>query len=148
MCMHLLISCHLAAADVAKRGDSTRKDANPAHVVAFRRGAIEGKKRYFGSVYGDRIMHLRTLGTHPDYRRHGYGTELCDWGLSKAKDDDVVVSVTAGPIGLPLYTHLRFKDLGRIVIQLPGEEESVGFHAMLWNPKDGENDQLPLKELL
>lgn len=122
--------------DVAKADGATRRDANPARAKAFRQCGIEGKQRYFDNVYGDAQIHLQILGTHPDYMHHGHGTNLCKWGMSKAVKDNVVVSILAGPIGKPLYSHLGFKYLGTLVVQVPDEEEKVYMYAMVLDERE------------
>ena len=66
--------------------------------------------------------------------RRGHGTSHCHWGMAKAKDDRIPFTLIASPMGILLYTHLGFKDVGEGVIRVPGEEEKVYWHAMEIEP--------------
>lgn len=117
--------------EVAENGGATRKDANPAHVRAFKESSDECDKKYL-DVYGDDQLILQILGTHPDYRRRGHGTTLCKWGMDLARRDGVVLTLQASPLGRLLYSSLGFTNLGECVMQVPGEDEYVPFWAMVW----------------
>jgi ribosomal protein S18 acetylase RimI-like enzyme len=84
--------------------------------------------------FGSEQMHMYMLGTHPQHRRQGAGELLTRWGMDWAAADDVVVTLLAGGVGLPLYRHLGFEHLGRLEIQLQGEVEKVVLYAMVWSP--------------
>ena len=121
---------------VLRAGGATRKDANPEHVAAFRKAVNDAKAKYFGPPLKGDQMHLQILATHFDYLRHGFATGLVKWGMSLAKNDTLKVNLLASPMGFPLYTHLGFNDCGKVVVQLPDEEEKVTMHAMEYDPKE------------
>ena len=61
----------------------------------------------------------------------GFGSLLVGWGMLVAKQDKLVVSVLASPMGKLLYSHLGFKNLGRCVVQALEETESVDCEFMV-----------------
>jgi hypothetical protein len=77
--------------DVSKAGGATRKDANHKRVNIFRDTVIQGMNKYL-NVYRENQIYLKLLGTHSDYWRRGFG---CKWGMSTAKNDNLVVSLMA-----------------------------------------------------
>ena len=126
--------------DVSRAGGSTRKDANLKRMGAFRDAGSQGKKLFFNDTYGDDQIHLQILGSHPNFIRRGFGSMLTKWSMSVAKNDNVVVSLIASPMGSLLYSHLGFKSLGKAVVQVPEEAEKVYLEAMLLDPRKKEND--------
>ena len=122
---------------MARNGGSTRRDANPAHARAFRESSDLCDELYF-ETYGYNQLVLQTLGTHPDHRRRGHGSSLCRDGMDLADRDSVVLTLQASPLGLPLYKSLGFVTLGECAMQVPGEEETVPFWAMVWHPSEYE----------
>lgn len=87
----------------------------------------EASKRLFDDVYGaDNHLGLVRLKTHPDYMRRGFGSALTKWGINLAKEQHLAaVSVIASHMGMLLYAHLGFKHLEQVVIQAPGDTETV-----------------------
>lgn len=116
-------------------GGSTRQDANAAHVTAFKEKATAGREKYFNRAYGSDQIFLQILATLPAYRRQGFGSALCRSGMSRARDDDVVVTLYASPMGFPLYSAIGFQHLGDITVRVPGEEESITLNAMVYTPE-------------
>lgn len=123
---------------VLRAGGATRKDANPEHVAAFRKAVNEAKAKFFGPPLKGDQLHLQILATHFDYLRHGFATRLLQWGMSLAKNETLSVNLFASPMGFPLYSHLGFKNCGKVIVQLPDEDEKVIMHAMEYKPQDKE----------
>lgn len=98
----------------------------------FQDGLNKAFTEYF-SKYGGNQLHLWLLATHPDFRRHGAATMLCNWGLDKAQEStkNGVLSVFASPLGKRLYERLGFETLGSFLIQVDGEEEKLRIECML-----------------
>ena len=63
---------------------NTRRDADLAHIAAFRSVLIASVNKYFDAPFGNSQVQLYHLATHPDYQRHGAGTRLLNWGLELA----------------------------------------------------------------
>ena len=126
--------------EVSRVGGATRKDANHERMNVFRDALIEEKKKYFDDTYGDDQIYLHLLGTHSDYKRHGFGSALCKWGMSEAKNNGLTVSLMATPMGFLLYSHLGFKDLGTVIVQVPEEEEKISLQPMVFEPKRKDED--------
>jgi ribosomal protein S18 acetylase RimI-like enzyme len=131
-----------AMREVSERGGATRRDANPERVKAFRESGDEVMETYFNQRYGLRQIHLQILGTHPDYQRHGHGSTLCRWGMDKAREDDVALTLIASPMGKLLYLHLEFRLAGSGVIEIPGDPETNSWDAMDWDPKTHSKSEL------
>lgn len=119
--------------DSAKSSIS-RRDARADRVKAFQNG-VDTAKLMLGRFGNDQI-HLRNIGTHPRYQRRGYATVLCRWGMHLASQEGLVVSLFAGPLGFKLYSGLGFASLGKIRVQIPGEEESVNICPMVYDPRE------------
>lgn len=123
---------------VLKAGGATRKDANPEHVAAFTKAVNDAKAKYFGPSVKGNQMHLQILATHSDYLRHGFATRLVKWGMSLAEHETLKLNLFASSMDFPLYTHLGFKDCGKVLVQLQDEEEKVIMQVMEYNPQDNE----------
>lgn len=111
-----------------------RRDAHPRRMEAFTDAMEVAHRRYFSDIYGADHIHLKILATHPDYRRRGAGTKLCNWGIDLAEKNRAYISVFASPMGEKLYARLGFKELAVVVVQVKGEEEKVSISAMLYTP--------------
>lgn len=110
----------------------SRRDAHPKRMEAFIDAMEVAHRRYFSDVHETGHIRLRILATHPDYRRRGAGTKLCNWGIDLAVKNQTYISVFASPMGKKLYARLGFKELAVVVVQVEGEEESVSISAMLY----------------
>ena len=106
---------------------------------AFEEGLEKARTNHFKQVYGENRIHLRLLVTHPDYQRRGAGGSLVTWGIEKAKENNLAVTLFASPIGGPLYRKLGFRDLSVITIQVDGESQSVCVGVMAYVPTRDED---------
>ncbi|KAJ5800681.1 uncharacterized protein N7518_002749 [Penicillium psychrosexuale] len=110
-------------------GINERRDANPEHMRAYSRTMTYAFDTYFAK-YGNRQLHLGWLITHPDFRRRGAATMLCDWGRKEAMKRGWMWTVIASPIGKLLYEHLGCDLVGAETIRVLGEDESVDIYMM------------------
>lgn len=85
----------------------------------------------FFSKYGKEQLHLWMLFTHPDFRRRGLGTMLCDWGQEEAEKKGWCLTVMASPMGKLLYEHLGYRVVGSEIAQVHGEAEKVAIDCLL-----------------
>ena len=99
---------------------------------AFTKALMKARQTYFDDEYGDSRVHLRLLGTHPDYQRRGAATQLCQWGMTLARERNMAVTLFASPVGQQLYTHLGFKLVGTVTVHVEGEEEKLSIAVMLF----------------
>jgi predicted acetyltransferase len=107
-----------------------RDDIDLQHLRAYNEAMSQGFEMYFRK-YHQRQLHLWMLMTHPQFRRRGAGTMLCNWGLKEsAKRGDWPLTLMASPMGKGLYEHLGYKLLGNGVAQISGEEAKVDIYAM------------------
>lgn len=107
-----------------------RRDANPMHMEAYTSTLQSEFKRYFIPVGREQVP-LWALYTHPDFRRRGAGTMICKWGIKQAVDTNRHLTLCATPMGKLLYLSLGYKSLGKIVVQIEGEEEKTVQDAMV-----------------
>jgi GNAT superfamily N-acetyltransferase len=69
------------------------------------------------------------LRTHPAARRRGVATMLVQWGLEKAKEDEVEVYLSSTEMGRPVYEKLGFE------VRKTGETAGGHVqHSMVWAP--------------
>ncbi|KAJ8127297.1 hypothetical protein O1611_g6341 [Lasiodiplodia mahajangana] len=108
-----------------------RRDASLVRIEAHRADLSVNKKRLFDDRYGDRQLYLKMLACHPDYQRLGAGTQLVEWGISKARAERLTITLFASPMGANLYRRLHFQDAGRFCTQVPGEDEVLESRAMV-----------------
>ena len=125
-----------AVALATSEADSTeqRRDADPKRMRVFEESLEDARTHYFKQAYGENRMQLRLLVTHPDYQRRGAGGKLVKWGIEKAKEDSLAVTLFASPIGGHLYRKLGFQNLSIIKIQVDGESESISLGVMAYVP--------------
>ena len=88
-----------------------RRDADLAHIAAFRSVLIASVNKYFDAPYGNSQVQLYHLATHPDYQRHGAGTRLLNWGLELAMREKKPITLFGSPMGTKL-TQTRFQGVG------------------------------------
>lgn len=131
--LHIVVNVPLAV--INPPNIEPRRDAHPRRMEAFTDVMEVARRRYFSDIYGADHIHLKILATHPDYRRRGAGTKLCNWGIDLAKKNQTYISVFASPMGEKLYAHLGFKELAVVVVQVKGEEEKVSITAMLYTER-------------
>ena len=109
-----------------------RRDANPVHVKEFRESVKIAKKAWFNDVFGQRQLNLLRLATHPDYQRHGAGTVLVQWGLAKAENENLAVTLFSSPMGERMYSGLGFHEVGQVRVHVAGEKAALEFPAMVY----------------
>ncbi|KAL8952551.1 MAG: hypothetical protein Q9222_001541 [Ikaeria aurantiellina] len=123
----------LTKADNRDIGLKERRDANVKHCEAFEEAAAKRFESYFADYAGKQI-NLATLVVHPDFRRHGAGTQLVNWGIEAAEEKRWPVTLCASPMGQLLYEYLNFEQIASEVVQVEGEEETLTSTVMrFWN---------------
>jgi len=114
----------------------SRRDMSFPHVRMYNDTLIRGFKKHF-LKYGSRQMHLWLLITHPDWRRRGAGTMLCNWGLKESnKRGNWPLTVMASPMGKPFYEHLGYELRGTETARVKGEEEKVDIWFLVKTEKE------------
>jgi predicted N-acetyltransferase YhbS len=99
------------------------------HMEVWARILTQGFDHYF-AAYGKQQIHLWLLTTHPDFRRQGAGTRLCNWGLEEARKKGWMLTVVASAMGKSLYEHLGYKLVGTLKIQADGEDETFDEYCL------------------
>jgi ribosomal protein S18 acetylase RimI-like enzyme len=87
-------------------------------------------QEYFAK-YGNEQVHLWLLATHPDFRRRGAGTMLCNWGKEQAVERRWVLTVLACPMGKLLYQALGYKLVGSVIVQVDDEDEKLEVYFLV-----------------
>lgn len=118
------------------RGLDQRKDANKKRVEAY----VNVTNRHYephGFVYewAEKQITISVLTVLPDFRRHGVGTMMTEWGMNATTEKGWPVTVCAIPMGQLLYAHLKFEIIGTEVVRAEDEEESFSSAAMVFSPK-------------
>jgi len=113
---------------------SSRKDAEPSRMKAWKEATSKAKENIFDGLYGREYFQLQILATHPSWHRQGAATKLCNWGQTLAQVTGFSIAVFASPMGNLLYSHLGFKWLENVIIRAPNEIEHVGIAAMVYQP--------------
>ncbi|KAJ9133961.1 hypothetical protein NKR23_g10392 [Pleurostoma richardsiae] len=119
---------------VQDAGGQDRRDANPAHAARHSEAAVEGHREHLDSLFGTEQLHLQGLGTHPDFQRRGLAASLCRWGMDRAAEDGVALTVMAAPLARGVYPRMGFRELEQVLVQVPGEEERTFLYPMVWEP--------------
>ncbi len=80
-----------------------------------------------------------------------HACKLCRWGLDKAREEGLAVTLFASGMGKVLYEKLGFKQVGVAHVQVDGEEEEINIPAMVAgtnNVKLVGDDQLSIRALV
>lgn len=113
-----------------------RNDADQKHVEAYIKVA---SKRYephgFFFRWAEKQINLSVLAVLPEFRRHGVGTMMVNWGINVAAEKGWPVTVCASPLGQLLYARLKFNVIGTEMIQAEGEEGSFSSAVMILFPE-------------
>ena len=69
---------------------------------------------------------LTFVGTQPEFQGRGAGTLLTEWGLSRAKNENVSVYLESTLQAASLYRRLGFISLDGLAMTLPGTAPDGG----------------------
>jgi ribosomal protein S18 acetylase RimI-like enzyme len=116
--------------------DSARRDANTARIEAFLSGLIQSKNVHFNSVYGENQLSLMLLGTRPEYQQLGAGTALVEWGMQKASEQGLALTLFSSRQALGLYRRLGFVEIANCHVQVDGEEECLDIPMLVLRPRE------------
>lgn len=75
------------------------------------------------------LWYLSVLAVHPQRQRQGIGRSLVQWGLEKARQEELPVGLEASVKGTSLYEKLGFRTVNEAQL-IPG----ITMRAMLWEP--------------
>lgn len=74
---------------------------------------------------GRKHWYLEILATRPEYQGRGAGGQLLRWGIGRADEEETEAYLEASPDGKPIYEHLGFSEVDRLVVELEGRGEGV-----------------------
>lgn len=115
-------------------GANTRRDVDPTYDAAFLKAIGEARKEFTEMFNGDEF-YLALIGTHPDFRRRGYATQLLKWGIERSIRDNTPLVLSASEMGEPTYLASGFEELGRVPIVAEGDYEKQEFAKMVYRPR-------------
>jgi GNAT superfamily N-acetyltransferase len=75
---------------------------------------MEGRKHWY----------LELVATRPEYQGKGAAGKLLRWGMARADEEGTETYLEASPDGKPIYEHLGFTEVDRLVVEL--KEEVLG----------------------
>jgi GNAT superfamily N-acetyltransferase len=102
----------------------------------FAEALARGFDKYF-APYGKEQAHLWLLATHPDFRRRGAGTMLCNWGKEQAMKTGCMLTVFASPMGKRLYQELGYTLVGSVKVQVDDEDEKLQVACLVQETSKG-----------
>lgn len=82
-------------------------------------------RRHREIMQGTRHWYLEVLATRSEWQGKGAAGKLLRWGLAKADEEGTNAYLEASPDGKPIYEHLGFKEVDRLVLKLEGKGEGV-----------------------
>jgi GNAT superfamily N-acetyltransferase len=115
--------------------NSGRRDMDPHRQQLFIDAITAAEKHYLGPEWGNKRLELADCAADPKYHRRGAGKALLEYGLEKAGEANVPITLTASPMGRHLYLHLGFQELGFFDCGEEGQEEKVRTWVMVWTPE-------------
>lgn len=74
---------------------------------------------------------LQKMSVDPGWRRQGIATMLLNWGLDRAREEGVVVSLNAMRAGLPMYVKAGFVQVAMCEVPML----DIKVPVMLWRPE-------------
>lgn len=82
-------------------------------------------RRHESIMRGRKHWYLELLATRPEYQGKGAAGKLLRWGIERADEEGTETYLEASPDGKPIYEHLGFREVDRLVVELDGEGEGV-----------------------
>ena len=73
--------------------------------------------------------HLQELAVAPSFQRRGVGGMLIDWGLERAREENIPAMLESSQAGHKLYQKKGFQITGVLSVS-----EDVSGYAMMWYP--------------
>ncbi|CAL8584128.1 hypothetical protein XPA_009733 [Xanthoria parietina] len=74
------------------------------------RSVVHGLTSHFWSGPRSSGWYLNFLAVHPDFQKRGYGSRLAEWGVERARKENVTASVISGVGRDPFYRRCGFDD--------------------------------------
>ena len=105
---------------------------------AYFKAIHDSKTQWFDKRFGERQLYLAVLCIDPAYQGCGIGTKFLQWGIDRAKQEKVGISLFASPRGRDLYAKMGFKDGGWTKAQVEGEEDFIEYPGMYWVEKESD----------
>ncbi|KAH9221010.1 acyl-CoA N-acyltransferase [Leptodontidium sp. 2 PMI_412] len=74
---------------------------------------------------GRKHWYLEIIATRPEYQGKGAAGKLLRWGIQKSDEEGTETYLEASPDGKPIYEHLGFREVERLVVELEGKGAGV-----------------------
>ncbi|KAF2658666.1 hypothetical protein K491DRAFT_676257 [Lophiostoma macrostomum CBS 122681] len=111
----------------------TFRSANLTRLLVFDHAFTLLKRSTIDAVYGPSQLYLNTLGTHPDFQRHGAGTRLVRTGIEIGRKEGLNVTLIAQPTAETFYQRLGFVSVRRVCVDgVKGDGVRFWFVVMVW----------------
>lgn len=81
--------------------------------------------RHAEIMKGRRHWYLEIVATRPEYQGKGAAGKLLRWGIEKSDEEGTETYLEASPDGKPIYEHLGFEEVDRLVVELEGKGDGV-----------------------
>ncbi|KAF1982323.1 hypothetical protein K402DRAFT_384696 [Aulographum hederae CBS 113979] len=114
---------------------SGRRDMDPARQAVFIDTLVTAEKKHFGREYGPIHLYLADLSVDPKYHRRRVGSALMQYGMDKAKEPHIPITLTCGDRARLFYLACGFRNVGFVECGVEGEDERVGTWLMYWAPE-------------
>lgn len=90
---------------------------------------LEAANYFFGNLLGRhaeimkgrRHWYLEFIATVPEYQGKGAAGQLLRWGIQKSVEEGTETYLEASPDGKPIYEHLGFQEVDRLVVNVEGK---------------------------
>jgi GNAT superfamily N-acetyltransferase len=108
---------------------------DPLRQKIFIDAITAAEKHHLGPQWGTTRLELADCAADPTYHRRGAGTTLLEYGIAKAREANVPITLTASPMGRQLYLRFGFKELGFFDCGEGDGVERVRTWVMVWVAK-------------
>ena len=114
-----------------------RKDADTARLHIYRQRTTEAKESILRARYGDQHLNLVQVAVASQYQRRGVGKAMVNWGIERAREQQVPITLFATCTMMPWYESQGFKALDSVFIQAEDEDDHVVLAIMYKESTDG-----------
>lgn len=91
---------------------------------------------------GTRCRYISGINVSPAYQNLGVGSALVNWGLERARSENVFCWVSSSMAGVPIFGKSGFKEVGRLEVELDDWAEGIKKPIL----RDGSEDSEVLRE--
>lgn len=108
-----------------------RRDEDPKRMQTVIHNINTVIKPTFNDRFGERRLTLFNLVTLPECQRKGIGAELFKWGVQKAQNEGLAITLTSSVFARKLYESFGLREVASIHTQIEGEEDFLVIPALV-----------------